>query len=331
MIAQLDKKYIRLRPSKAISRLVCYGLFEGRPLTTRGRWINPFVFAHFAVEKRIPALRKVDRPIYILGTGRSGTTVLGMVLSMHRECAFLNEPKALWHMIHPAEDLIGSYSLTDASYRLGTADVDQERRQTAHRLYGACLSATFSRRIVDKYPELIFRVPFVMGLFDDAQFVFLIRNGWDTCSSIEKWSERLGQNVSGDTHDWWGINRRKWKLLVDQIVPEHADLAPYLEEIKEFTSHIDMAAVEWIVTMREGIALKERYPDRVHVVRFEEMSRDPDRILRNLEEELGLAHDPVFESYGASTLHPVVPAKPEALHCVIAAPFMDMMRKLGYA
>ena len=90
MIAQLESLYIRSRPWKLWSRLISYGLFEGRPLTTRGQWINPLVFAHFAVEKHLPRLRRVEKPVFILGTGRSGTTILGIVLSMHREVGFLN-------------------------------------------------------------------------------------------------------------------------------------------------------------------------------------------------------------------------------------------------
>lgn len=330
MIAQLDREYLRARPTKVLSRLMCYAFFEGRPLTTRGRWINPLVFALFSMVKRMPALRKVSRPIYILGTGRSGTTVLGMVLSMHHECVFLNEPKAIWHAIHSGEDLIGNYSLGRACYRLGAGDVDQDMKRDAHRIYGSCLAATFSSRIVDKYPELIYRVPFVMGLFDDAQFVFLVRNGWDTCRSIERWSERLGQNVAGETHDWWGIDRRKWKLLVEQLIPEHADLAPHMNEIKSFTRHVDMAAVEWVVTMREGLALMKRYPDRVIEVRFEELSREPDGVLRNLRLFLGLSDDPVFDEYAKKTLHPVPSVEEEPLHPVIATPFAEMMKTLGY-
>ena len=75
MIAQLSPLYIRTRPLKAWGRLVSYALFEGRPATTKGRWINPLVLGLFALEKRLPALKRVEKPIYIVGVGRSGTTV----------------------------------------------------------------------------------------------------------------------------------------------------------------------------------------------------------------------------------------------------------------
>ena len=118
MVAQIDRHYWAASPAKALVRLLTYGLFEGRPLTTRGRWINPLVFGIGRALKRRPARRAVKAPIYILGQGRSGTTVLGVTLSLHRQIGFLNEPKALWHNAYPNEDLIGNYTDKPARYIL---------------------------------------------------------------------------------------------------------------------------------------------------------------------------------------------------------------------
>ncbi len=74
-------------------------------------------------------------------------------------------------------------------------------------------------------------MPFIKALFPDAKFIFLKRNGWDTCGSIENWSSRLGNIKAGESHDWWGVNNRKWHSLVEQLVPEHPDLAPLKDEM----------------------------------------------------------------------------------------------------
>ncbi|BBE50260.1 Sulfotransferase [Ferriphaselus amnicola] len=330
MVAQIDSTYIMARPTKLYSRLLSYALFEGRPLTTKGRWINPLVFALFGLAKHLPVLRKVREPVFILGTGRSGTTILGIVLSMHHDVAFLNEPKAIWHAIYSGEDLIGNYTQEAAHYRLGAADATDIRLKWIQRIYGIYLAVTFSRRLVDKYPELIFRVPFVRALFPDAKFLFLMRNGFDTCHSIESWSGRLGDQVNGEVHDWWGVNQRKWKLLVEQIVPAHPDLAPHQAEIARFTKQTDMAAVEWIVTMREGLALMESDPSAVMGVRFEDLSGEPESTLGKLCEFLNLPKDKVFLGYGIKTLHPVREVKPFTLHPLIVNAFNETMRKLNY-
>lgn len=304
MVAQVDRDYVRMRPTRLWSRLLSYAFFEGRPLTTRGQWINPLVFGHFAVEKRLPALKRVRAPIFILGTGRSGTTILGIVLSMHREVAFLNEPKALWHSLREDEDLIGSYTRGPARYRLGQEDAPLEVIEGARRIYGAYLAATLCSRVVDKYPELIFRVPFVKAIFPDARFLFLSRDGWDTCSSIEQWSVRLGETVNGERHDWWGVNGRKWDLLVSQIVLEHADLAPFKAELFALQDHRVMAAVEWIVTMREGLALLEHEAEAVMHVPYEELCAHPAAMARRIADFAGLAEDDCYLRYASKVLSP---------------------------
>lgn len=331
MIAQLDALYLRIRPWKLWGRLVSYALFEGRPLTTRGRWINPLVFVLFAFAKRLPLLRKVRKPIFILGTGRSGTTVLGMVLSMHREVGFLNEPKAMWHALHGGEDLIGSYTRGPASYRIGSDAATIDCIRGAHRLFGVYLAAVFSGRVVDKYPELIFRVPFVKAIFPDAKFLFLVRNGWDTCHSIQGWSARLGGSMGEEVHDWWGADRRKWNLLLDQIVPEHADLLPHVSEMRGWTSQIDMAAVEWIVTMREGLALLWQYPSDVLRVDYEKLCASSREQLDEMKRFAELTQDESFMRYGIETLKPVEGRGAFELHPAIVGPFRETMAQLGYA
>lgn len=330
MIAQVNGRYIRTRPTKMISRLFSYALFEGRPVTTRGQWINPLLFKLFALEKRLPQLRRVKQPVFILGTGRSGTTILGVVLSMHREVGFLNEPKALWHAIYPDEDVIGSYSRGPARYRLDASAANDEVRRNAHRLFGAYLAAVCSRRLVDKYPELVFRVPFVRRLFPDARFIFLVRNGWDTCASIDKWSVRCGERKNGEVHDWWGVNRRKWNLMLRELVAPD----PYFAEIagvaSGFERHTDMAALEWVVTMREGLRRMEQNGDCILMVRYEDLTENPRKILSEIATFADLPDDATFLDYGQSVLHGAPRHEEFALHPVLQPVFDETMQALGY-
>ena len=331
MIAQIDPLYIRTRPTKVLTRLMSYAFFEGRPVTTKGRWINPLVFSILkTVSTNNSKYKPVEKPIFILGTGRSGTTILGIVLSMHREVGYLNEPKAMWHLIHPYEDVIGNYSQADAKYRLTAEDATDEMHRRASQMFGAYLTATRSQRLVDKYPELIFRVGFVRALFPDARFIFLVRNGWDTCHSIATWSERLGVQINGEKHDWWGVDDRKWRLLVEQLVKTDPALSEVTDEIKHFERHIDRAAVEWLVTMREGIRLMQAASDYIHLLRFEELTLEPDKTLAELCDFCELSTDSTFREYARQTLHPVPARQPFDVHPKIATIFHDTMKELRY-
>ncbi len=331
MIAQLNSDYIKTRPMKALTRLISYAFFEGRPATTKGRWINPFVLSllkSIANSKR--QFRSVEKPIFILGIGRSGTTILGLVLSMHRDVGYLNEPKAIWHLIHPQEDVIGSYSQDEGLFHLTSEDANSDICHQAKQIFGAYLSCTFSRRLVDKYPELIFRVDFVKTLFPDARFLLLIRNGWDTCQSIASWSERNGVYRNDETHDWWGVNNRKWELLVEQLVYTDTDFQEVAVELGNFDRHLDRAVVEWVVTMREGLRLLETTSECIYTVRFEKLTSNPNEVLPKLCEFCDLHLDTTFLDYARDTLHPVPSREHFDLHHSIAPIFHDTMTRLGY-
>lgn len=330
MVAQIDSVYMKMRPNKAVSRLVSYALFEGRPLTTKGRWINPLVFALFALEKRLPQLKKVEKPIFIVGTGRSGTTILGRILSIHQDVGFLNEPKALWHSIYSDEDLIGSYSRGLARYRLGAEDVTEAIARDAHRLFGAYLTAVASQRAIDKYPELIFRFGFVRAIFPDAKFIFLVRNGWDTCQSIQGWSKRFGIQTNGEIHDWWGLDCRKWHLLVDRIVSTSPDFKDIVEEVKNLESETDRAAVEWIVTMKEGLRLIREFPDSVLMLGYEKFTSHPGKSLAEVLEFCELKSDRTVFDYARQILSPAPPHNSFELHSAIRPLFEETMTALGY-
>lgn len=330
MIACMNPLYLRMYPKKVISRLVSYFFFEGRPLTTRGRWINPIVFALFSIEKRLSRSKAVKKPIFIIGMGRSGTTILGIVMSVHRQIGFLNEPKAMWHAIYSAEDVIGNYSRGLAKYRLQKEDANEDIANKAHKLYGAYLRATFSERALTKYPELIFREPFIKTIFPDAKFIFLVRNGWDVCHSISSWSQRLSAKHAAETHDWWGVNQRKWKLLVDQVVLKDPVFKDILEEIKKMDRHIDMAAVEWIVAMREGLTMMREGNKNLHMMRFEELASDPVGILSETIKFCELNRDEKFLKYARKVLSPVQSKDPLKLHPALMPIVTETMRLLNY-
>lgn len=301
MIAQLDKEYIKTRPLKVWSRMVSYTLFEGRPLTTKGRWINPAVFCLLKTLSNLPRTNKVRAPVFILGTGRSGSTIMGKVLSMHKELAFLNEPKAIWATLHENEDLIGSYNKSPCRYRLEEHDASDKLIKKAHRIFGGVLLLSMQKRVVDKYPELIFRTPFVSRIFPDAQYIFLSRDVDSTCTSIKFWSERKGCESAEGTADWWGLNDRKWHALVEQLVSEHSDIAVHRDQF-ESLSEEGRAAIEWAITMREGIKLcKENSAAVIHMP-YDELCSNSTGWMSKLTRFLNLEHDGIFDEYAQQTL-----------------------------
>ncbi len=330
MPAQVDSRYIRLRPWKGAVRVFSAACYEGRALLQPGRWLNPFVFGLYRVALIAPIRRPVRAPIFILGTGRSGTTILGTVLSFHREVSYLNEPKALWYMLRRDDDVIGSFGDGPGRYRLDAQDATERVIRNAQRLYGFYLALTRGRRVVDKYPEMIFRVPYLKAIFPDAKFLFLTRNGWDTGVSIERWSSGHGESGPGESFDWWGKDERKWRLLCDQIVAGDNALGPLTEDVRGLESQRDRAVVEWVATMGEGLALLDERPDDVLRVRYEALCANPRETLAEIAAFCGLADDPEWITYGASELKPVPSRAPFPMHGALRPVFDEIMTRLGY-
>jgi Sulfotransferase family len=293
MVAQLDSTFLRAAPGRAASRLIGYSAFEGRPATTTGRWWNPIVFGNLRFAARRVAGR-VDRPVFIVGMGRSGTTLLGRILAAHPNVGFLNEPKAMWHVIRDDEDIIGSYASPHSGrLYLGAADVDEEVSRRAHALFAWYLRVSHSKRLVDKYPELIFRHAFVRAIFPDARFLIAIRSPWTTLGSVAQWSE----SHATENSDWWGVNGQKWAILWDQGVVQrssNSDLVS-LDLAGERDDRV-RAAIEWITTAREAIPLA-RVDPLAQIVRYEDLVRHPREMVRKMLDFCELPASPRTEAY----------------------------------
>lgn len=332
MIAQLDREMVRARPGKVPGRIISYALIEGRPLTTSGQWINPLVFAGYRAAQVLPAPNGDTPPIFVVGTGRSGTTILGKLFALHRDAAFLNEPKALWHHAHGGEDIIGSYSSDPARIRLDVPAPGEARRMadTISRVYRWARFWSGARRVVDKYPELIFRVPFVRALFPEARLVAIVRDGVDTCSSVTGWSRRKGEDRGGETHDWWGRDGRKWRMIVDELVPEQPDLAPLADMLRDAADHRDRAAVEWIVSMRAVEAARAQVPDMLHVLRYEDLCARPASCLEALFAFCGLGPDAQATAYAERALSAAKQPGTLDLAPELVAPFVETLHAMGY-
>jgi len=329
LIGQLDPLYLRKRPNKALKRLISRAFFEGRQPTMRWQWVNGLLNLEFKILERLPVLKNVIKPIFIVGIGRSGTTIIGKVLSFHREVGLLNEAKALWHAIYPFEDILGTYG-KDAFYKLCESHVSSEIVERAKKLHGAFLYFVKAERLLDKYPEMIFRISFIQKIYPDLKVILLIRNGWSVVHSISNYSRKHTVQTSKGHADWWGVNRRKWQLLTTQVLGAEEELSEIGEIIPSLERHEDMAAVEWILTMREAMRVIQSTAKQIYTVRYEDLTAHPYNILKKIVDFCELSYDRDMLDYALRILKPALTYGVQELHPVVHKHFLDLLEVFGY-
>lgn len=285
MIAQMDREYVSTAGiPPALRRLVAYVFFEGRPAVVRGQWFNPVVRANLDLGMRL-GIREVDRPVFVVGIGRSGTTHLSRLLSAHRDVAWLNEPKMIWNMVHGEEDVSGFYA-PRGRFRLGERDATADVRARAERLFGYFLSVVRAGRLVDKYPEMTYRVPFLRALFPDCKIVAIVRRPDDFVNSVLAWNERNAHHGQ----DWWGVGESKWEHMRAELVPSDPAVDTALRALGEHPpSPGEKAATEWALGMRSILASRDEIDE---IVRYEDLALHPHKTIEGLLRTCELEHSP---------------------------------------
>jgi len=219
---------------------------------------------------------RLDRPTFIIGCGRSGTTILGQILSRHPTFAYADERRDLWTESTPLADVWSER----AQERRGTLVLDPRlARGAAGRRLRAAFATELRRaqrpRLLEKLPINAFRVPFIESACPGARYVHLLRNGLDVARSIAERCRRAA---------WYGIGDYKWHQLVAlaEARPETRGLAARCSDDRR------RGLLEWRLSVEASLeAFTAIDPSRHLLVRYEELVASPkivvEAILRFLE------------------------------------------------
>jgi LPS sulfotransferase NodH len=235
----------------------------------------------------------LERPIVILSAPRAGSTLLfetlaqaASVFTIGGESHQLIESIAA---LRPGRGVVSSNRLTrrDAT----TAIVAELRQRFAGRIHdrdGQPPGSGARVRLLEKTPKNALRVPFLLEVFPDAQFIVLQREPRANLSSMMQAWRAKGWITYRQLPGWPG----PWSLL---LPPGYERLQGRpLEEIVAF---------QWRVsneTILDDLADLPR--ERWTTVRYEALLADPRAEVGKLLEFAGLAMDDRLEAYLAKPL-----------------------------
>jgi hypothetical protein len=203
-----------------------------------------------------------NRPIFVIGCSRAGTTVLYKTLSASSELGSLNrETHDFWAALHP---LAGKNWDTHA---LSAQDATPKDRDAVARYFYAWSG---NPRCIDKNNQNGLCVPYLHVLFPDAIFVYIKRSpgdninslieGWGKEGKYSTWSDDLPAQVEID-----GGQYTKWCFFLADGWREY--LKAPIEEVAAFQYR----------AMNEAImaAKATAPPDNWVEVFYEDLVRDP--------------------------------------------------------
>ena len=128
-------------------------------------------------------------PIFIIGCGRSGTTVLGNTISYHHEIKYLNEPRKIWHKAYP-EFNIWKQNVTKPKLRIQKEDICPKKTNQLKTIFFKEQVISNSKILLEKLPINCFRLNFLHQSFPNAKYIYLTRNGLEVSYSISKKIEK---------------------------------------------------------------------------------------------------------------------------------------------
>lgn len=238
-------------------------------------------------------------PLFIVGSGRSGSTLLRLMLASHSRISI---PPETWYIApliaqlpidapltpaqvdHAVSIMTGHYRWSDLSLdaadfrRLIAALSDPWLRDLIEVVYRWYMTKEGKSRWGDKTPNYIEIAPAIATMFPDAKFIHLIRDGRDVAKSFQR-QRWYGPWLHDNTKEWTRAVQydRKWsamwaeeRLLRVRYEDLIVDPEGTLRELCAFIGEIfESEMLSWKRKIEQSVPGRER---AIHARLYEDMN-----------------------------------------------------------
>lgn len=152
----------------------------------------------YGPEPAPPVRSTLSAPIFVGGAGRSGSTLLRVILDSHSRISCGPELKVLPSVVTLWEEFRTKYAPFLAEARMGGDDVDRLFRGLVVDILEPLRKACGKARVAEKTPTNVFYFPHLHRIFPDATFLHMLRDGRDVVASLltMNWKTLDGQPVA---------------------------------------------------------------------------------------------------------------------------------------
>lgn len=222
--------------------------------------------------------RQLDRPIVVIGSPRSGTTLLGNLLGEHPRLAHLVEPRLTWKFGNDAK-----------SDMLRPEDARPEVCRHIRRTFAKVVQDAGKERLIEKTPSNALRMEFVERVLPGCLFVHIIRDGVESVLSIRGFWQRyargfekarIGQrlreiNVRRAPHYFKEVVRRAMPQRFSGLMgqPVWGPRIPGIDGLLKDLSVLEVCCLQWRMSVESACHYGRQLPaDRYLECRLEDMS-----------------------------------------------------------
>lgn len=252
------------------------------------------------------------QPVFLVGCGRSGTTILGEILSLNSEILYFFEPYHLWAAINPITDVLNLYHQVQARFCLDEIHKTEQCQARFNRLFVEASANKKSAIFIEKTPLNCVRIGYLNALAPQAKFIHIVRDGVDVARSIERLASTNRYQIAGKPrlNQWWGVDHAKAKALVrDGIACGY-----YPEEANHLQDDCSLGAYEWLVSLGEVDRWRDALCDRLHELTYDDLTANPEATLRHLCQFLELDCSSQWLQTAVGMIGPASRSSQKSLH-----------------
>ena len=230
----------------------------------------------------------IDRPLFILGPHRSGTTLLYRTLAQHPDVGCLvradhrlpRHPRLahLWKRLGSGDDPVEAQRFWDLRWRqpddaMSAADARPEDVAFYRRRVASTMDLRGRSRFLAKYPRLSLRVDWLDAVFPGARFLHMVRDWRAVLASTLVRKHKREARGGG----WFGVRVPGWQAMRD-------------------LPHERAAALQFRATTLALEDAAAKRPDRMRRVSYADLCRDAEGTLKGLAGFCELRPDPAFDA-----------------------------------